>query len=79
MFVGAVAVSAPYFDYRGSVVGSVGIYGPSARINQEKILEYSKLVRRAGQEISVHLGFQAAPSQVNRSLSRTNRTADGVT
>jgi IclR family acetate operon transcriptional repressor len=58
IFVGAVAVSAPYFDHRGSVVGSVGIYGPSARVNEQKMLEYSKLVRKAGQQISVLLASQ---------------------
>jgi DNA-binding IclR family transcriptional regulator len=58
IFVGAVAVSAPYFDHRGSVVGSVGLYGPTARINDQKMLEYSKLVREAGRSISVLLGFQ---------------------
>jgi DNA-binding IclR family transcriptional regulator len=62
IFVGAVAVSAPYFDHRGSVVGSVGIYGPSARVNEEKILQYSKLVRQAGRDISVVLGFQEGAS-----------------
>jgi DNA-binding IclR family transcriptional regulator len=60
IFVGAVAVSAPYFDHRGSVAGSVGIYGPSARIDAQKMLDYSKLVREAGQQISVLLGFQKA-------------------
>jgi IclR family transcriptional regulator, acetate operon repressor len=58
IFVGAVAVSAPYFDHRGSVVGSVGLYGPKARISDQKMLEYSKLVREAGLKISVLLGFQ---------------------
>jgi IclR family transcriptional regulator, acetate operon repressor len=58
IFVGAVAVSAPYFDHRGSVVGSVGLYGPNARISDQKILEYSKLVRSAGRKISILLGFQ---------------------
>jgi IclR family acetate operon transcriptional repressor len=60
IFVGAVAVSAPYFDRRGSVAGSLGIYGPSARVDEQKMLEYSKLVRKAGQEISMLLGFQGA-------------------
>jgi DNA-binding IclR family transcriptional regulator len=58
IFVGAVAVSAPYFDRRGSVAGSLGIYGPSARVDEQKMLEYSKLVRKAGREISMLLGFQ---------------------
>lgn len=58
IFVGAVAVSAPYFDHRGQVVGSVGVYGPNARITDQKMLDYSKLVRRAGHQISVLLGDQ---------------------
>jgi DNA-binding IclR family transcriptional regulator len=58
IFVGAVAVSAPYFDHRGSVVGSVGLYGPEARISDDKVAEYSKLVREAGRKISILLGFQ---------------------
>lgn len=56
IFVGAVAVSAPYFDHRGSVVGSVGLYGPSARVDERKMLDYSKLVRKAGKQISELLG-----------------------
>jgi DNA-binding IclR family transcriptional regulator len=58
IFVGAVAVSAPYFDHRGRVIGSVGLYGPNARINEQTMLDYSKLVRQAGRQISVLLGFQ---------------------
>jgi DNA-binding IclR family transcriptional regulator len=56
IFVGAVAVSAPYFDHRGVVIGSVGLYGPSARVDGRKMLEYSKLVRKAGKQISGLLG-----------------------
>jgi DNA-binding IclR family transcriptional regulator len=73
IFVGAVAVSAPFFDHRGSIAGSVGIYGPSVRVNEQKMVEYSKLVCKAGQEISVllgarHEGFTATSD--NRSSSR---------
>jgi DNA-binding IclR family transcriptional regulator len=59
IFVGTVAVSAPYFDHRGAVIGSVGIYGPEARIDDQKMLEYSKLARDAGRQISTLLGHQA--------------------
>jgi IclR family transcriptional regulator, acetate operon repressor len=64
IFVGAVAVSAPYFDHRGAVIGSVGLYGPGARIDDQKMLEYSKLVRDAGQRISVLLGNQATERRI---------------
>ncbi|QPF83177.1 IclR family transcriptional regulator [Bradyrhizobium genosp. L] len=57
IFAGTVAVSAPCFDHRGSVAGSVGVYGPSARIDERKLHDYSKLVREAGRQISVLLGF----------------------
>jgi DNA-binding IclR family transcriptional regulator len=60
IFVGTVAVSAPYFDHRGAVIGSVGLYGPEARIDDQKMLEYSRLVREAGRRISVLLGDQVA-------------------
>jgi IclR family transcriptional regulator, acetate operon repressor len=73
IFVGAVAVSAPYFDHRGSVVGSVGLYGPNARISDQKILEYSKLVREAGQKISVLLGFQQPKDPARSPLGGSNR------
>jgi DNA-binding IclR family transcriptional regulator len=58
IFAGAVAVSAPVFDHRGSVVGSVGLYGPNARVNEDKILEFAGLVNDAGRRISGLLGFQ---------------------
>jgi IclR family acetate operon transcriptional repressor len=76
IFVGAVAVSAPYFDHRGSVMGSVGIYGPSARVDERQMIEYSKLVRKAGREISVLLGYQEREPTVTKdatSSSRINR------
>ena len=83
IFVGAVAVSAPYFDHRGSVVGSVGLYGPNARISDQKILEYSKLVRDAGRRISVLLGFQGSQTPAkagdrggNQSQNSSRKSAD---
>jgi DNA-binding IclR family transcriptional regulator len=83
IFVGAVAVSAPYFDHRGSIAGSVGLYGPSARISDEKLLEYSKLVREAGRRISLLLGFQeprsgSGPELPDRSGERPRKPARKV-
>lgn len=72
IFVGAVAVSAPYFDHRGNVVGSVGLYGPSARIDEAKMLEYSKLVRKAGKKISVVLGFQESDVAATKNTDPTS-------
>ena len=72
IFVGAVAVSAPYFDHRGNVVGSVGLYGPSARVDEHKMLEYSNLVRKAGQAISVVLGFQQREPTVTKDAASSS-------
>lgn len=75
IFVGAVAVSAPYFDHRGSVVGSVGIYGPSARVNDEKVDEFAKLVVDGGQTISRLLGFEDQAGQSSPSARPPTRGA----
>jgi IclR family acetate operon transcriptional repressor len=74
IFVGAVAVSAPYFDHRGNVAGSVGIYGPSARVNEDKVAEFAKLVVEAGRRISYLLGCQDAAAKSSASSERSSET-----
>lgn len=74
IFVGAIAVAAPYFDHRGAVVGSVGLYGPSARVSEEKISEFARLVRNAGRRISTLLGYEA-PEPVKRGAQRAARAS----
>ena len=34
VFAGAIAIAAPYFDHTGRVVGSIGVFGPQARVNE---------------------------------------------
>jgi DNA-binding IclR family transcriptional regulator len=70
IFVGAVAVAAPYFDHRGIVAGSVGVYGPAARVSEEKIVEFARQVRQLGHKISALLGSQAL------AVESTAKTAD---
>ena len=53
-------MAAPYFDHRGNVIGSVGLYGPAARVSEEKIAEFARLIREAGHKISTLLGSQAS-------------------
>ena len=69
IFVGAIAVAAPYFDHRGAVVGSVGLYCPSARISEEKISEFARRVRKAVQNISALLGYQV-PEPVKKTMPK---------
>lgn len=71
IFLGAVAVSAPYFDHRGSVVGSIGLYGPSARVNDDSVAEFAKLVMEAGRKISQLLGYEDHAGRPNPSDERS--------
>ena len=41
---GAVAVAAPFFTGGSKVLGSLAVYGPSARVNQEKIAQIGALL-----------------------------------
>jgi IclR family acetate operon transcriptional repressor len=70
IFVGAVAVSAPYFDHRGSVVGSVGLYGPSARVDDDKVAESATLLVKAGQDISRLLGYEGPAGKSSPSIDK---------
>jgi IclR family acetate operon transcriptional repressor len=70
IFVGAVAVSAPYFDHRGKVVGSVGLYGPSARVDDDKVPEFATLLVKAGQDISRLLGYEGSADKSSLSIER---------
>ena len=70
IFVGAVAISAPYFDHRGSVVGSVGLYGPSARVDDERVAEFGALIVKAGQDISRLLGFEDSAGKSSLSIKK---------
>jgi IclR family transcriptional regulator, acetate operon repressor len=56
VFVGALAMAAPYFDHTGRVAGSVGLFGPQARIDDTTAARYVQLVLAAAQKVSAELG-----------------------
>jgi DNA-binding IclR family transcriptional regulator len=56
IFAGAVAVAAPFCDHQGVVVGSIGLYGPDARLNDDQVSQFARLVVDAGHRISTLLG-----------------------
>ena len=60
---GAVAVAAPFFDSSGRVAGSIGVFGPSVRLPQERIQGFTPQVMAAAQDLSRALG---APTPVGR-------------
>jgi len=50
-------VGAPIRDYSGHMVGAVSVAGPSARMNQEKLLFFGAQVMKMAASISRDLGY----------------------
>lgn len=57
---GAVAIAAPFFDRSGQVAGSLGVFGPGARLSAERVEEFGTLLMQAAGELSHMLGNRAA-------------------
>ena len=56
--VGVRCVSAPIRDYTRRIVGAVSVSGPSMRFDDQRLeKELIPLVKRAGEEISLKLGY----------------------
>ncbi|MEA2840105.1 MAG: hypothetical protein QOF41_1435 [Methylobacteriaceae bacterium] len=84
IFAGAVAVAAPFFDHQGFVAGSIGLYGPDARLNDDQVSQFARLVVEAGRRVSTLLGSrgplipEAGEKQVAMPAARRqNRAARG--
>lgn len=60
VFAGAVAVAAPVFDHSGEIVGSLGVFGPESRMNEQRTTKAARQVVAATREISALLGTRAA-------------------
>lgn len=58
---GAVAIAAPFFDRSGQVAGSLGVFGPGARLPADRIEEFGEMVVREATELSRTLGSRTAP------------------
>jgi DNA-binding IclR family transcriptional regulator len=61
IYVGAVGVAAPFFDYMGYVAGSLGVFAPEARFGRENIEIASARVRQACAQLSTELGNVSNP------------------
>jgi len=53
---GATAIAAPIFDRRGSVAGSIGVYGPAVRMNAARQQQFAQLLTREAGTLSQALG-----------------------
>lgn len=61
-------ISAPLFSYDGRVIGSLGLCGPTSRIDGSRMVEYGMLVRRYSSAINEAL---KAPHRISTNGSVT--------
>jgi len=54
--LGSASVAAPILDYKGKVVASLSISGPTTRFTEKKVPMFISLVKDAAQNISTSLG-----------------------
>jgi DNA-binding IclR family transcriptional regulator len=59
VFVGAIAIAAPYFDHTGRVAGSIGVFGPQARLDKQWSAETASSVVKSAAELSAASGHAA--------------------
>lgn len=56
--LGVRCVAAPIYDYRGKVVGAIGISGPAGRMSLERVAEFTMIVTQASTELSNRMSFK---------------------
>ena len=54
---GVRCIAVPAFDFRGTVVGSLGISGPASRMTRERLLGLAAIVVEAGREFGQRVSF----------------------
>jgi DNA-binding IclR family transcriptional regulator len=54
---GAVAVAVPFFSGAGQVAGSIGVFGPTVRLDTNKMSEFAKLLQSESRDLSKALGY----------------------
>jgi len=55
---GVRCVAAPVFDYRGKVIGAIGISGPAGRMGLDRLPHYAQVVMDAARELSNRMSFR---------------------
>ena len=53
---GAVAIGVPFFDHRGAVAGSIGVFGPEVRLNATRQQRIAQLLKQEAKALSNALG-----------------------
>jgi IclR family acetate operon transcriptional repressor len=62
VFRGAVAIAAPYFGPGGHVAGSIGLFGPEARLDELQARHCGALLRDGARELTAALGGALPPA-----------------
>jgi DNA-binding IclR family transcriptional regulator len=55
--LGVRCIAVPVWDFRGKVVGSMGISGPATRLTPERLPELAAIVLRVGKSLSERMSF----------------------
>lgn len=63
LIAGAVAIAAPFFDQKESLAGSVAIFGPSVRLDNDRIKELAATLREHTASLSALLGSTSSHRQ----------------
>ena len=53
---GAFAVAVPFFDGSGVVAGSLGVFGPDARLTEARVHEFGVMLRAMANKLTINLG-----------------------
>lgn len=69
VFVGAVAVAAPIFNHNSEVSGCIGVFGPTARINDDDLVSFGTFTTEAAAALSTQLGYRPHPTEGSRPQS----------
>lgn len=52
-----MAVAVPYFDSNGRVKGSLAVFGPSVRMDAQRVDACVTLLKEEGEKLSAALGY----------------------
>ena len=55
--IGIICLGTPVFDYSGRAIGAISVSGPAARIKEKGIDRIGQAMKKSGEEISAHMGF----------------------
>jgi IclR family KDG regulon transcriptional repressor len=55
---GVRCVAAPIYDFRGKVIGAIGISGPAGRMSLDHVADFAAIVTEASQGLSNRMSFR---------------------